>query len=67
MDKEYIKGIIGDIVGGKEKKGVEPSSATMEEVMGVVRSDTLECMRDMCRAGEIAARKTLNSVSLRCV
>lgn len=67
MEKEYIKNVIAKIVSGKEERHVSPSSATMEEIMGVVRKDALECMRNMCNDREISVNKTLNSVSFKCL
>lgn len=67
MDKGYIKNIIVRIVEGKEERHISPSSATMEEIMGVVRDEALECMRNMCKDQEIAVNKTLNSVSFKCL
>lgn len=67
MDREYIKGVIKRIVDGKEAKDIVPSSATMGEIMGVVREDALECMRKMCNERVIAVNKTLNSVSFKCL
>ena len=67
MKREYIKAVIARIVDGKEAKNVVPSSATMGEIMGVVREDALECMRDMCNDRVIAVNKTLNSVAFKCL
>lgn len=67
MDREYIKDVIKRIVDGKEAKSIVPSTATMGEIMGVVREDALECMREMCNDRVIAVNKTLNSVAFRCL
>lgn len=67
MDKGYIKNAIAKIVGEKEEKHITPSSATMGEIMGVVREDVLELMRKMYEGQEIAVSKTLNSFSFKCL
>lgn len=67
MGREYIKNVIAKIVDGKEEKHITPSSATMGEIMGVVRDEVLELMRQMCKDQEIAVNKTLNSVAFKCL
>jgi len=67
IDKEYIKSIIQRVVDGKEAKNVVPSSASMSEIMAVLRDDALECMRQMCSDRDIAVNKTLNSVAFKCL
>lgn len=67
MDREYIKNVIAKIVDGKEEKHITPSSATMGKIMGVVRDEVLELMRQMCKDQEIAVNKTLNSVAFKCL
>lgn len=67
MDKGYIKNVIARIVEGKEEKHISPSSATMGEIMRVVRDEVLELMRQMCKDQEIAVSRTLNSVSFKCL
>lgn len=44
-----------------------PATASMQEIMIVVREDALECMRTMCNEREIAVNRTLNSVSFKCL
>lgn len=67
IDKEYIKGIISRITDVKTEKNVVPTAASMQEIMVAIREDALECMRTMCNDREIAANRTLNSVSFKCL
>lgn len=67
IDKEYIKGIISRITDVKTEKNVIPATASMQEIMVAIREDALECMRTMCNEREIAANRTLNSVSFKCL
>lgn len=67
IDKEYIKGIISRITDVKTEKNVVPATASMQEIMVAIRDDALECMRTMCNEREIAANRTLNSVSFKCL
>lgn len=65
IDKEYIKEIISRITDLKAEKNMVPATASMQEIMIVVREDALECMRTMCNDREIAVNRTLNSVSFK--
>lgn len=68
IDKEYIKEIISRITKKKKSDGnIVPATASMSEIMTAVREDALECMRTMCNEREIAANRTLNSVSFKCL
>ena len=67
IDKEYIKGIISRITDVKTENNVVPAVASMQEIMVAIRKDALECMRTMCNESEIAANRTLNSVSFKCL
>lgn len=67
IDKKYIKEIISGITRKKEDGNIVPATASMQEIMGAVREDTLECMRTMCNEREIAVNRTLNSVSFKCL
>lgn len=65
IDKEYVKSVIGRIVAGKEEKKLAPSYASMSDIMGAIREDALECMRNMCNDREIMVSRTLNSVAFK--
>lgn len=39
----------------------------IKEIMIAIRDDALECMRTMCNESEIAANRTLSSVSFKCL
>lgn len=67
IDKKYIKEIISGITRKKEDGNIVPATASMQEIMGAVREDALECMRTMCNEREIAVNRTLNSVSFKCL
>lgn len=67
IDKEYIKEIISRITKKKVDGNIVPATASMNEIMTVVREDALECMRNMCNDREIAVNRTLNSVSFKCL
>lgn len=67
IDKKYIKGIISRITKKKADGNMVPATASMQEIMIVVREDALECMRTMCNEKEIAVNRTLNSVSFKCL
>ena len=67
IDKEYIKDVISRITDVKTEKNVVPATASMQEIMAVIREDVLECMRTMCNDREIAVNRTLNSVSFKCL
>lgn len=45
IDKEYIKEVISRITDLKAEKNMVPTTASMQEIMTVVREDALECMR----------------------
>ena len=67
IDKEYVKEVISRIVNKKSDGSVVPAAASMQEIMTAIRDDALECMRTMCNEREIAANRTLNSVSFKCL
>lgn len=67
IDKEYIKEIISRITKKKADENIVPATASMQEIMIVIREDALECMRTMCNEREIAVNRTLNSVSFKCL
>ena len=67
IDKEYIKEIISRITDLKTEKNMVPATASMQEIMTAVREDSLEYMRTMCNERDIAANRTLNSVSFKCL
>ena len=67
IDKEYIKEIISRITKKKDDGNIVPATASMQEIMIVIREDAMECMRTMCNDREIAANRTLNSVSFHCL
>ena len=67
IDKEYIKEIISRITKKKADENIVPATASMQEIMIVIREDALECMRIMCNEREIAVNRTLNSVSFKCL
>lgn len=67
IDKEYIKEIISSITKNKADGNIVPSTASMQEIMIVIREDAMECMRTMCNDREIAVNRTLNSVSFKCL
>ena len=67
IDKEYIKEIISRITKKKADENIVPATASMQEIMIVIRDDALECMRNMCNEREIAVNRTLNSVSFKCL
>lgn len=67
IDKEYIKEIISRITDVKTEKNVVPATASMQEIMTAIREDAMECMRTMYNEREIAANRTLNSVSFKCL
>lgn len=67
IDKEYIKEIISCITKKKADGNIVPDTASMQEIMIVIRDDALECMRAMCNEREIAVNRTLNSVSFKCL
>lgn len=67
IDKEYIKEIISCITKKKDDGNIVPATASMQEIMIVIREDALECMRTMCNESEIAVNRTLNSVSFKCL
>ena len=65
--KEYIKEIISRITKKKDDGNIVPATASMQEIMIVIREDAMECMRTMCNDMEIAVNRTLNSVSFKCL
>ena len=67
IDKEYIKEIISCITKKKSDGNIVPATASMQEIMIVIREDAMECMRIMCNEMEIAVNRTLNSVSFKCL
>ena len=67
IDNDYIKEIISRITKKKAEGNVVPATASMQEIMIVIREDALECMRTMCNEREIAVNRTLNSVSFKCL
>lgn len=67
IDKEYIKEIVSRITKKKADGNIVPATASMQEIMIVIRDDALECMRTMCNDREIAVNRTLNSVSFKCL
>lgn len=67
IDKEYIKEIISRITKKKADVNIVPATASMQEIMIVIRDDAMECMRTMCNESEIAVNRTLNSVSFKCL
>lgn len=67
IDKEYIKEIISRITKKKDDGNIVPATASMQEIMIVIRDDAMECMRTMCNDMEIAVNRTLNSVSFKCL
>lgn len=67
IEKEYIKDIISRITKKKDDGNIVPATASMQEIMIVIREDALECMRTMCNDREIAVNRTLNSVSFKCL
>ena len=67
IDKEYIKEIISRITKKKADENIVPATASMQEIMIVIREDALECMRTMFNEREIAVNRTLNSVSFKCL
>ena len=67
IDKEYIKEIVSRITKKKADGHIVPVTASMQEIMIVIREDALECMRTMCNEREIAVNRTLNSVSFKCL
>lgn len=67
IDKEYIKEIISRITKKKADGNIVPTTASMQEIMIVIRDDALECMRTMCNDREIEVNRTLNSVSFKCL
>lgn len=67
IDKEYIKEIVSRITKKKADEDIVPATASMQEIMIVIREDALKCMRIMCNEREIAVNRTLNSVSFKCL
>ena len=67
IDKEYIKEIISSITKKKVDGNIVPATASMQEIMIVIREDAMECMRTMCNEREIEVNRTLNSVSFKCL
>lgn len=67
IDEEYIREIISRITKKKADGNIVPVTASMQEIMIVIREDALECMRVMCNEREIAVNRTLNSVSFKCL
>ena len=67
IDNEYIKEIISRITKKKADGNIVPATASMQEIMIVIREDALECMRTMCNDMEIVVNRTLNSVSFKCL
>lgn len=67
IDNKYIKEIISRITKKKDDGNIVPATASMQEIMIVIREDALECMRTMCNDREIAVNRTLNSVSFKCL
>lgn len=67
IDKEYIKEIVSRITKKKADEDIVPATASMQEIMIVIREDALKCMRTMCNEREIAVNRTLNSVSFKCL
>lgn len=67
IDKEYINEIISSITKKKVDGNIVPATASMQEIMIVIREDALECMRTMCNDREISVNRTLNSVSFKCL
>lgn len=46
IDKEYIKEIVSRITKKKADGHIVPATASMQEIMIVIREDALECMKD---------------------
>lgn len=67
IDKEYIREIVSRITKERADGHVVPCTASMEEIMAVIREDAIECMRTMCYDRDIAVTRTLNSVSFKCL
>ena len=67
IENEYIKEIISRITKKKADGNIVPATASMQEIMTVIREDALECMRTMCNEREIVVNRTLNSVSFQCL
>ncbi len=65
IDNEYIQSVVDGIISDKEARNVAPASATLPEVLSVVRKDALEGLRTLCRSKEIVVNKTLNGFSFR--
>ena len=65
ISNEYIKRVIDGIIADKEMRKVAPATATMIEVMGKIRSDATDSLREMYRSKEIVASKTLNGYSFK--
>ena len=47
IDNDYIKEIISRITKKKAEKNIVPATASMQEIMIVIRDDALEWMRTM--------------------
>lgn len=62
MDKDYVKSVIAKLQGDKEKACLVPNYVLMEDIKHEVVADLSEILRELCRSGEIAWSKTLNSV-----
>lgn len=63
IESEYIKSIVRKIVEDKRSKNITPDRALLGEIDKAVYEDTLNCLRQLYKAKEITANRTLNSIS----
>lgn len=63
MDKEYVKGVVADIVNGKKLQRVVPNYALMENIKENILNDLIDTLREMCREHILDWHGTVNSVA----
>lgn len=60
----YVEARIQDVIGYKESRRIRPLIATENEIVANIRTDVLECMRELYRQKKYIPTNTLNYPAL---
>lgn len=53
---DYVRNVTESVIAGKETEGQQPACLLYSELLERLRSDALECMRELHRSGEYRAQ-----------
>ncbi len=61
----YVEARTESIITEKQEREIVPLLATEPEIIAEIRTDVLECMRELHRSGQYHGTETLNNPALK--